>query len=197
MTRLLLLSGGLDSSAIAAVSRPDATLFVDYGQKPARSEAESARMVAYHLGLPLHEVTVDLSSLGTGLLVGLPKAVGAPTPEWFPFRNQFLVTVAAAVALRHRLSIVVLGLVAGDGDRHADGTSTFVAQIDRLVAAQEGSLRVKAPFLDTPTVTIVERSELPEHVIRRTHSCHVGNLACGQCPGCHRRASVLAGVFER
>lgn len=197
MSRLLLLSGGLDSSAIAGVARPDAAVFVNYGQRPAQSEAESARMVARHLGFPLHETTIDFSPLGTGLLVGAAKEPGAPTPEWFPYRNQLLVTVAAAVALRHGHSTVLLGLVAGDGDRHADGTSTFVAQIDRLVAAQEGGVRVEAPFLDTPTATIVEQSGLPEHVIRRTHSCHVGNLACGQCPGCHRRALVLVGTFDR
>ena len=32
-----------------------------------------------------------------------------PTPEWFPFRNQFLVTIAAAHAAKHGFGAVLLG----------------------------------------------------------------------------------------
>ncbi len=194
MSNLLLLSGGIDSTVIAAIDRPEAALFVDYGQNPARAELESARMVALHLALDLYEISVDLSTIGAGLLVGQPKSVGAPTPEWFPFRNQFLITIAAAVAVRHGYRTVVLGLVAGDGDRHADGTRGFVDAIDKLISAQEGNARVIAPFIESDIVQLAARSALPEHVLRRTHSCHVGNLACGQCPGFHRRIAILAAL---
>jgi 7-cyano-7-deazaguanine synthase len=196
VSRLLLLSGGLDSAAIAGIDRPEAAVFVDYGQYPARSELASARMVALYLSLVLHEISVDFSQLGTGLLVGQPKTGDAPTPEWFPFRNQFLVTIAAAMALRHGHETVVLGVVGGDGDRHADGTRAFVNRMDALISSQEGGVRVAAPYVGTSARNLIARTTLPEHVLRRTHSCHVGNLACGQCPGCHRRATLLAGLRE-
>ena len=194
MTALLLLSGGLDSAAIAGVERPSAALFVDYGQLPALAERDSARMVAQHLSIELREIAIDLSALGTGLLVGHAKLEAAPTPEWFPFRNQFLVTIAAAVALRDGYVSVLLGVVAGDGDRHADGTPGFVDTLDTLVSGQEGKVRVTAPHIHTPPAHLIAHSGLPRHILRRTHSCHVGNLACGQCPGCHRRVAVLSAL---
>lgn len=188
---LLLLSGGLDSACIAALLNAPAGLFVDYGQLPAAAERDAARMVSGHLSLQLHEVRVDLSSLGQGLLVGRAKTDG-PTPEWFPFRNQFLLTIAACVALGHGYDSVVIGLVGGDGDRHADGKSTFVETIDQLVAHQEGNVRITAPYVDVAPAELLRSSDLPRHLLWRTHSCHVGNLACGQCPGCERRTQLLS-----
>jgi 7-cyano-7-deazaguanine synthase len=151
-------------------------------------------MVADHLSIRLHEVTVDLSCLGKGLLVGLPGADDSPSPEWFPFRNQYLVTIAASIALSNGYQTVVLGLVAGDGERHADGTRPFITALDKLVAIQEGGVRVTAPHVDMPTTMLLQLSGVSVRVLRRTHSCHVGNLACGQCPGCHRRTAILAGL---
>jgi len=161
MTKLLLLSGGLDSTAIAAVERPTTALFVDYGQRPALAERASARMAAGHLSMDLMEVSVDLSKVGTGLLVGQSKHDRAPTPEWFPFRNQFLVTVAAAVAVQHGYCAVLLGLVAGDGARHSDGTCSFMERVDMLISGQEGGVHVVAPHLDTRAADLIAASHLP------------------------------------
>lgn len=54
---VLLLSGGLDSAALAAWIRPALTLFVDYGQKPRDAEARAARAVAAHLNLPFTAIS--------------------------------------------------------------------------------------------------------------------------------------------
>lgn len=42
--RALLLSGGLDSTAIAAWQRPDVCVTVDYGQRPARGELAASTL---------------------------------------------------------------------------------------------------------------------------------------------------------
>lgn len=189
--KLMLLSGGLDSAAVAALEHPERTLFVDYGQVPAEAERKAAQEVARHLGVELDELDVDLSTLGSGLLAGCPQMEGAPTPEWFPFRNQHLVTIAAAHALKLGLGVVVLGTVKGDGDRHADSTPGFMATLDALVRRQEGGVRVLAPHIDALPHVLLARSGLTDDVINQTHSCHAGNIACGECPGCLRRAEVL------
>lgn len=193
---LLLLSGGLDSTSVAATHRPDAALFIDYGQMPAEAELAAARHVADHLELELLVLAVDLSEVGAGLLIGSDQtSAAAPTAEWFPYRNQFLITVAAAYAVTRDFGCVAVGLTHGDGDRHADGTTDFIGAIDRTVSMQEGGVHVSAPAHRTAPEDLVRNSSLPEHVLRRTHSCHTGHLACGQCPGCARRRTILEAVF--
>ena len=190
--RLMLLSGGLDSAAVAALEQPTRALFVDYGQAAARAERKAARAVAQHLDLELDELAIDLSSVGAGLLCPGQQIDDAPTEEWFPYRNQHLATIAAGHALKHGLGVVVLGLIAGDGTRHLDGTSTFLNTLDMLIRSQEGGLRAIAPHINTPAHELLIRSRLPQELLERTHSCHARDVACGECPGCVRRAELLA-----
>lgn len=97
MTQLLLLSGGLDSTCLAAWLRPDHCLSVDYGQRPAQAEQHAAAAVAGQLDIPVTHIKVDASAVGCGLMAGdnfQPDATSAavPTPEWWPYRNQLLIT---------------------------------------------------------------------------------------------------------
>jgi 7-cyano-7-deazaguanine synthase len=189
---LLLLSGGLDSTALAAVRPPAAAVFVDYGQRPAAAEQRAATAVAGALGLELHEVQLDLRSIGGGLLLNETALRGSPSPEWWPYRNQMLVTAAAAVALRLGLDSVVVGTVAGDGARHADGTVPFYDALRTLLRLQEGGIDVLTPVIAETTEQLVGRSGLPEGVLGWTVSCHRSELPCGDCPGCWKRARVLS-----
>lgn len=195
MSDLLLLSGGVDSAAIAAWMRPDRCLFVDYGQAPAAGECRAARQVAAALDLPLDELHVDCSAVGSGLLAGDPAdrrpTSGQPSPEWWPFRNQLLVTLAAAHAVHVGATTVVAGSVAPDGQRHVDGTPDFYRRLDDLVAMQEGNVRVSAPAADLSPVELLERSGITDAALGWTHSCHVDDLACGTCPGCVKRRELL------
>jgi 7-cyano-7-deazaguanine synthase len=191
---LLLLSGGIDSAALAAIGKPSACVFVDYGQRPARAELRAAAAVAEALGLKLHDIRLDLRSIGGGLLLGEEVNPHAPSPEWWPYRNQILVTAAAALALRLGLDHVVVGTVAGDGDRHADGTQEFYKVLDALMRLQEGNIGVLAPAISETTEQLVVRSGLGEDILGWTVSCHRSEFPCGDCPGCWKRARVMAAL---
>lgn len=192
MSDLLLLSGGMDSAAVAAWRRPAACLFIDYGQRPAKGEHRSATAVCAALGIPLRSVKADCSSVGSGTLAGSDAVQGsAPTAEWWPFRNQLLVTLGASFAVRNEGATVLIGTVRDDGDRHADGRPTFVEALDRLLSLQEGGVRLQAPALDLTTAELVETSGISDRVLAWTHSCHVDSSACGSCSGCQKRRSVL------
>ena len=193
-SKLLLLSGGLDSAAAAALEKPARALFINYGQEPAEAERSAAKAVAHHLHLELDELDIDLTAIGSGLLSGNSQLDVAPTPEWFPFRNQHLGTIAAAHALKHGLDAVVLGIVNGDGDRHADSTPGIMATLDTLIRNQEGEVRVLAPYINEQPHELLLRSGLTDEVINQTHSCHTSRVACGVCPGCQRRTEVLDRV---
>ncbi|MDT0263418.1 7-cyano-7-deazaguanine synthase [Jatrophihabitans lederbergiae] len=190
---LLLLSGGLDSAALAAWRQPSATLFIDYGQRPAIAEARAAAAVASELGLHHDAISVDAPEIGGGLLVDDVTLPGAPSPEWWPYRNQLLVTVAAAWALRTGRAghTIVVGSIVSDGSRHADGTRAFYDALDTLLCLQEGDVSVSAPALELESAELVKRSNITDSVLGWTHSCHRANYPCAECPGCYKRAAVL------
>lgn len=201
---LLLLSGGIDSAAMAVWQRPDSTLFIDYGQRPARSEATAAAAVARELGLPHDQIAVDARAVGSGLLATDKPSAGRemPAPEWWPYRNQLLITAAAAWLISSRgLDAVAearwrveLATVATDSVRHRDGTADFFKAMDGLLKLQEGGLGCAAPALALSSVELVERSRVTRAVLGWTHSCHVSCLPCGDCPGCHKRSDVLWSI---
>jgi len=183
MKKALLLSGGMDSTSIAHWKRPDLAIAVDYGQKPAKTELRVARVIADNLRIPLEVVSVDCSSLGSGDLAGTRQVSLAPTSEWWPFRNQLLVTLALMAAVKHGVQELMIGTVASDSS-HADGRPEFIEAVDALTRLQEGGIRVTAPALHLTTVELIRVSSIPKNLLAWAHSCHTGNLACGACRGC-------------
>lgn len=193
MKRVLLLSGGLDSTCVAAWKRPEHCLGVDYGQRAAEAERRAASSVCRQLGLPYAHIVVDASAVGTGAMARASTTVGF-TPEWWPYRNQFLITVAASWAITRGYAEVMVGSVAGDGDRHADGRQEFYAAMSEVLRIQEGGLSVRAPAIALPAPDLIEASGVNDATLGWTHSCHAGNIPCTRCPGCLKRAEVLASA---
>lgn len=188
---LLLLSGGLESTAIAAWRRPAATLTIDYGQKPAPGEIRAATAVAQSLELPHHVLTADCSEVGSGLLADVPAAGVAPCEEWWPFRNQLLITLAGAWGLPRGFDVIVVGSVRTDS-QHLDGTEQFFRDADQLTSTQEGGIRVLAPAIALSTEELLQESAIPASLLGWTHSCHRGPAPCGDCPGCAKRNHFVA-----
>lgn len=197
MTRALLLSGGMDSAALAWWKRPALVINVDYGQRPAAAERQAARMVSQELGIPLETVQIDLSSLGSGTLLGTPALPGAPTPEWWPYRNQLLLTFAAAVALRYPgIDTIWIGSVRED-QINGDGSPEFRQAISALMKLQEGGIGVDAPAAHLSASELVEVSGVPADVLGWTHSCFLSNEPCLECRGCAKHLSVLDALRRR
>ncbi len=190
MSELLLLSGGIDSAAIAAWRRPACCLTIDYGQRPATAELEAAKEICRALGLT-HEVErVPINSFGAGMLAGKPMSASSPHEEFWPFRNQFLITLGAMYAMSHSLYSVLIGTVRNDG-RHTDGSARFLKQISELTACQEGQISILAPAIELSSVDLVRVSGITQSVLGWTHSCHNSDVACGNCPGCRKHAETM------
>ena len=186
---LLLLSGGMDSIALAWWLRPAYTLTIDYGQLSADGEIAAAAQVTKQLDL-IHEVLrLDLRSTGSGDMHGSEPARVAPVPEWWPFRNQLLVTVAAARAVGLGASRVVIGSVVSDGV-HADGSLEFYRRLNDIVRMQEGAVAVDTPAIGMTTTELIQRSQIPASVLGWSHSCHRASLACGACRGCNKQIAT-------
>lgn len=122
--RAILLSGGMDSVALAHWKRPDVAITVDYGQKAAATELAVAAEIARALDMRHEIISVDCSSLGSGDMAGSDPLAAAPVAEWWPFRNQMLLTLAGMRAVAIGVTELMVGSVESDG-AHADGRSGF------------------------------------------------------------------------
>ena len=191
MASVLLLSGGLDSAALACWSRPERILFIDYGQPSAPAERRAAQRVSADLSLPWAELSVDCRSIGPdSIKVQGPGQLRVPL-GWWPYRNQLIVTFAGAWALAMGCDEVILGTVATDQTLYRDGTPWFIATVDALMQGQEGVLRVCAPAIDWTTEELVTRSGISRRTLAATYSCQSGPLPCGDCGGCLKRQEVI------
>lgn len=191
--RALLLSGGLDSSAIAWQERPDLCVTIDYGQRAAKGERTAASALCKAMRLKHRILTVDLSVFGTGAMVGRRASKDAVSPEFWPYRNQMLLTLAAMLLQPKGLSEILIGAVSTDV--HADGRPPFLRAIDRVMRIQEGKVRVRAPGSSLNSTMLLRRSGFPYRLVGLTFSCHLHDYACGQCNGCKKHRDVVRRAY--
>ena len=190
LNRLLLLSGGMDSIALAWSLRPRLSATIDYGQRASEGEIRAAKAVCDDLGLAHRAITIDCSSLGSGDMAGTNPLGVAPVREWWPFRNQLLITIGATIALNEGLSSVVFGAVATDSS-HADGRPSFLAGMQSLLHYQEGAIDLEYPAVMETTLQLCRRVAVPHSILAWSHSCHVASFACGRCRGCNKHRETM------
>ncbi|QND63674.1 7-cyano-7-deazaguanine synthase [Mesorhizobium loti] len=193
--KALLFSGGLDSSAIAWWLKPDLCVTIDYGQRSAGGEMAASTAICEIIGLKHRAIKIDLSALGSGSMAGKAVATGASAAEFWPFRNQMLVTIAAMKLMPEGVNEIMLGSVSTD--RHADGKAPFLRGLDKTMSVQEGAVRLTAPARKMSTVTLLTTSAFPYSLIGLTFSCHVHEFACGQCSGCTKHRECVERAYGR
>lgn len=191
---VLLLSGGLDSTTLAYAHNPDLTVTVDYGQCCAEAEIQASAQIADQLNLEHEVIQVDCKNLGAGTMASQQETDLGDAPEWWPYRNQLVITLVAMDVVRRGAERLLVGAVADDQD-HADGRTEFFELIDSLLSFQEGDLRVKAPAIDRTTEELIREANPPESLLGWTHSCTASNAACGECRSCKKRQRVLTRIY--
>lgn len=187
----------MDSVALAWALRPDLALTVDYGQLAANGEIRAATSVSEAVGINHRIIRVDCRCLGSGDMAGTRAATLAPISEWWPFRNQILITFGAAVAIQEGMTHIVVGSVLTDAS-HADGRVQFFHALGRVLQLQEGEITVETPAINETTVGLCRRVSVPFEILAWSHSCHVSEYACGNCRGCckHRQSMHELGYGE-
>lgn len=193
--RSLLLSGGVDSVALAFWKRPQVAMTIDYGQRAAVAEVNVSRHICSLLEIDHVVIRVDCSSLGSGDMAGLSPLPGAPVSEWWPYRNQLLATLAGMKAIAIGATEIMLASVASDAS-HVDGTLRFYDTLNTLMAMQEGALSVSAPALGMTTSELVRTSGIDRGLLSWAHSCHTSILACGNCRGCYKHQQVMGELYQ-
>ena len=151
-------------------------------KRPRRVYASES--VCQSLEIPHQVITVDCSSLGSGDLAGKTPATLAPVSEWWPFRNQLLLTLAGMRAVSLSVSTLLFGSVKTDA-AHADGRQEFFEKMDHVFSLQEGSLDLIRQRLFN-YCRVDKTSGVPLSLLGWAHSCHVFDFACGNCRGCFK-----------
>ena len=225
---LVLFSGGQDSTTCLAhaLARFDhvETIGFDYGQRH-RVELDARLVVLRELRAAFpawaaklgEDHVLDLAVLGAVSETSLTRdmafrmeANGLPN-TFVPGRNLLFLTLAAALAYRRGLSVLVTGVCETDFSGYPD------CRDDTMKAMQLAlSLGMDQRFLiDTPLMWIDKADTwrlarelggeaLIDLVVEHTHTCYLGDRehrhdwgwGCGQCPACELRARGWAAYHE-
>ena len=218
---VVLLSGGLDSTTVAAMAREQGfkvyALSFDYGQNH-KIELESAKRVAAKLGMQQHAIVkVDLRSFGGSALTSdqpVPKHrsaedIGHGVPvTYVPARNTVFLSLALAWAETLGATDIFLGVNALDYSGYPDCRPEFIRAFETLanLATKMGTEEGKRITIHTPLIAMTKK-QIVEAGLRlgvdysMTISCYDPDErgeACGACDACLLRLKGFseAGVTD-
>jgi 7-cyano-7-deazaguanine synthase len=187
--KAVLLSGGIDSICLTYGLKPDIAYTINYGQNVASREIIVSKFICEQLNIEHKVIEVNCSQLGTGDLVNKNSLSVSPSEEWWPFRNQLLVTLCLMQAISDDVNEIHLASVKSDFF-HKDGTREFYKLINDLTFYQEGNIKIKCETLDFYSHELAIKYNVPLHLLSIAHSCHLSNTACGYCSGCLKQIRV-------
>jgi 7-cyano-7-deazaguanine synthase len=187
--KLILLSGGVESTILAYLERPKYALTIDYGHIAAISEIKAAKAICKDLEIDLKIVKLDLSTIihDSELFGNLSNL--EENPEYVPFRNQFIITVGLQYAHAVGVDEIIIGTVKDD-DIFFDGTPLFFEQLNLISHAQH-KIKIATPAINTSALDLAKKSKIPIEILAWSHSCTRALHSCGECRSCRKRKTVL------
>lgn len=218
MNAVVLASGGLDSTVVAAMAKRDGcTLYlltVAYGQRH-RIEVERARQVGVALGAAGHLVLeLDLRAIGGSALTaeqavpkdrsGADRAQGIPV-TYVPARNTIFLSLALAYAETLGAVRIYIGANVVDYSGYPDCRPEYlqafeqVARLGTKAGVGGTPLVILAPLLRMTKAEIIRLGLALGAPLHLTHSCYdpaPDGAACGRCDSCRIRLEgfKMAGV---
>ncbi len=207
---IVLLSGGLDSTTVAALAKAEGyrlfALTIDYNQRH-RIELESAAKVAAALGAERHvTLPLDLRAFGGSALtddIAVPKGgvmPGIPV-TYVPARNTIFLSLALGWAEAAGARDIFIGVNALDYSGYPDCRPEFIAGFEALAelatkAGTEGrGFRIHTPLSAMSKADIVRAAIGAGAPLELTWSCYDPTPAgrpCGACDSCRLRAKGFA-----
>lgn len=185
----LLLSGGIDSICLAYALKPDIAYTIDYGQIVAAREIYVSEYVCSKLNIKHKIINVDCKHIGSGILAESKNIPQSPSDEWWPYRNQLIITLALMQGIKDGITELHLATVKSDAF-HRDGTKQFYNLINKLILYQEGGISIKCESLNFYSHELALKYKVPNELLSIAHSCHKSNIACGKCSGCMKQMRV-------
>jgi len=216
---VVLLSGGLDSTTVAAIARSKGYdifgLSFRYGQRHA-VELEAAARVANSLGVTEHLVMdMDLRKIGGSALtdsIDVPKGRREGVKEneipvtYVPARNTIFLSYALAWAEVLGAWDIFVGVNAVDYSGYPDCRPEFMAAFERManLATKAGvttgrRIKIRTPIIEMTKAEIIKTGLKLGVDYRLTHSCYdptPNGKACTLCDSCllRKKGFEEAGV---
>jgi 7-cyano-7-deazaguanine synthase len=207
---VVLLSGGLDSTTVAAIARERGfrilALTIDYNQRHRIELGAAARVASVyadrHIVLPL-----DLSGFGGSALtadIAVPKGgvePGIPV-TYVPARNTIFLSVALGWAEAAGARDLFIGVNALDYSGYPDCRPDFIAAFEAMAnlatkAGVEGDrFTIHTPLAAMTKADIVREGARLGVDFGLTWSCYdpADGCPCGACDSCRLRAKGFAEV---
>ena len=217
---LVLFSGGQDSTTCLALALSKyanvETVAFDYGQRH-HVELQARLQVLEHIkaqfphwaGKMGEDHLLDLSVLGQVSETSLTRdmafkmeASGLPN-TFVPGRNLLFLTLAAALAYRRNLEVIVTGVCETDFSGYPDcRDDTMKAMQLALSLGMDKRYLIETPLMwidKAQTWQLAHQlggQALVDLIVEDTHTCYLGDrvhrhawgYGCGQCPACELRA---------
>lgn len=213
MRKVVIVSGGLESSVVlaqVACSGAHAhALFVDYGQRAVDLERRSVVRQCLKHGAALHEVTLGALFLEYSFLsdphvrVFKSDRVEARTAHILPFRNLFILSLAASLAATVSARHIVTGFDFREGSPGAprDTSKEFTQRFEEAVRAASdfGSIEIENPVMGFSKKEVVLLGESLAVDWSLSWSCYNGDsVHCGECGACvaRKRGFLEAGISD-
>ena len=206
--KIVLLSGGLDSTTLGYLARKPGkshksrvfSLTFDYGQRH-KKELKSAKKIAKKIGSVGHKIVkLDLtlfkgSSL-TDKKLKVPKRSKAKNipNTYVPARNTIFLSFALAYAESINADEIYIGVNAVDYSGYVDCRPIFIKHYQDLanVATVKGvykkPIKIQTPLIYLSKAKIIKLGQKLGVDWSLTWSCYEGKkLACGKCDSCKLR----------
>jgi len=198
-----ILSGGMDSTLVAYLAKKDGyeliTVHFNYGQRTEHKELEASRNISIELDVKdKYEINIPFfTQIGASALTDTSIDVpiggledGVPV-TYVPFRNGIFLSIATAIAEKHKADALFIGIVQEDGSGYPDCTDSFISKMQNAMnqgTKDETVLEIITPLVHMTKEQIVKKSlelDVPLHL---TWSCYKNEKkACGVCDSCRLR----------
>lgn len=207
---VVILSGGLDSTTVAAIAKADGHelygLTFDYGQTLVK-EIIGARKTAEQFGFVEHQILkFPLGQIGAGSLIdgkAIPKdrdlaEMQSEIPATYvTFRNGIFLALAAAFAEARGAISIYGGWNCIDFSGYPDCRREFLTAMEKAITlgtkagAQDGvPILIQAPLLMLNKADIIKKGLSLGVDYGQTWSCYEGGeRACGECDSCKLRVN--------
>lgn len=211
MSAMVLLSGGLDSSAQIAFAKKEGkhiqfALHVNYGQKASEKEFLACQALCEHFDLELRlieanwlksiskgsSLTADekeVPSLAQDQLDDLSITQKSAKAVWVPNRNGLLINMAAALAESENVDEILVGFNKEEATTFPDNSEAFIKAINHSLSfSTANKVKVSCYTVDMDKTQIIkELKSMEKFPFDEIWSCYEGGKSpCGWCESCQR-----------
>ena len=203
---IILLSGGLDSVTMAAVSHKEYDLhglIFRYGQTHVK-EIEYANKAAVKYCKSWELIDIEIPFGGGKLVKGREstKPNEGISDFWLPGRNLLFLSYAAMAAMYRDAKVILIGANETDREGFPDCRGSFImameAAINEAMGYPRDHIMILVPFIISSKVNII--SLAVRHgvdIVNDTWSCYQGgDTPCGECGACITRNEALKEAYN-